>query len=194
MALLHRQLGTPNDQPGASSRTSASFDAPASRTFMRTSLKVAGPLLVVGACTAVAMTASGSGSSANLTTQVKTNSADTNQVSHSTSSNPPADQPAAAPNSGAPTTRSSYSVSNNGSSAAQVTVNGQAITVPPNSSVQQSYTSPDGNSSLSVSTSNQSSADNSSSSSTSTSVNISTDSWSDDSGSSATYTQEAPMP
>lgn|GEM_PF-4001872 len=191
MALLHRHTGTPNDRPDASSQLSAGN--PTHRVFMRTSLKVTGPLLVVGACTAVAMATGPSSSSTDLPSQAKTTVPTTssqNTVGSSQSIEVQSSTPQTGPATGSAT--HSYSVTNQGSSSAQVTVNGQQVTVPPNGTVQQSYTSPDGNSSLSVSASTTGSGAVGSSSSFSANVNVSTDSTTN-SGSSTTFTDGESM-
>ena len=194
MARLHRQPNTPHDQPYASSQPGASFNGEAAQaashpsthpSFIRTSLKVTGPFLVVGACTAVALAAGNpvdstgsskvnstiSNGSSSLTIQQSTNN---NGAAAKSSSNSTQPSPATPTNN----VGHSYSVHADSTGKTQVTVDGQSVTVPANGNNQQVYTSPDGNTTISISTDTQNNGSSGSTSSNFSSTSISSNIWS----------------
>ena len=177
----HISSAFPSNQPVVSPYASASHSRHSgngSRSLRRSSRWIASPLLFIALLVTllVAFSKGASSPTSHTTKASQTNVTITHTAPTTTTVPVTTNSSTTAPTITTPPATTKSDASNTSSVNTQVTINGQAVPVPPNGTVQQSTTSPDGTTnSYSISTSTNGSGSNSTFSSTSLSVTSSSD-------------------
>jgi hypothetical protein len=150
MAVLFRSK---NGQAHGSSLAIASSN-PSSHAFKSASIKIAGTLLFLAACAALAATThTGTALNSNKSAVTTTSTSTPSHLTVTQDSQTSSEQPADATTSTTEPAATSVSATTDGTTS-QVTVNGQDVAVPDNGTVTGNVDSTAGNTSFSINTSN----------------------------------------